>query len=75
MTGNAKQHELEPLALHELRNQLSIIVGFCEILLSEMPETDPKRGDVVEIGKAVDAAMAILSNWSAPARPRNDVQP
>jgi hypothetical protein len=46
--------------LHRLRNHLAVIVGFCDLLLSECPEGDVRRGDLVEVHKAARAAMAML---------------
>jgi len=45
--------------LHDVRNQLSIIVGFCDLLLGEIPEHDRKRADLLEISKA---AIALLED-------------
>ncbi|MBI3046864.1 MAG: hypothetical protein HYY76_01000 [Acidobacteria bacterium] len=46
--------------VHEFKNHLSIIVGFCEVLLRELPENDVKRADVAEIQRAALAALALL---------------
>jgi hypothetical protein len=46
--------------LHELKNHLSVILGFCELLLRELPEGDPKRPDILEMHKASNAAVALL---------------
>jgi hypothetical protein len=53
MTGDDK-------ARHDFKNQLAIIRGFAEILIAEMAESDPRRGDVQEIYKAAVAALAQL---------------
>ena len=49
-----------PDVLHQLRNHLSIIVGFCDLLMDEMPEGDAAHADLAEIRKAGDAAMALI---------------
>jgi hypothetical protein len=46
--------------VHQIRNYLSVIVGFCDLLLDEYPESDRKRSDIVEIHKAATAAMTLL---------------
>jgi len=54
--------------VHDLRNHLTIIVGFCELLLNQLPGGDLRRDDVREIRKAGDAAMALLPALSKLAR-------
>jgi hypothetical protein len=46
--------------VHEFKNHLSVIVGFCDVLLRELPEDDEKRADVTEIQRAALAAVALL---------------
>ena len=50
----------ESRRMHNVRNHLAVIVGFCDLLLGEIPETDRKRADILEMRKAADAAMALL---------------
>ena len=52
--------------LHDVRNQLSIILGFSEILLQELDSADAKRPDLQEIHAAAERAMAAVSR--APRR-------
>lgn len=47
--------------LHDVRNQLSIILGFSEILLQELESGDAKRPDLQEIHAAAERAMAALA--------------
>ena len=49
----------DPL-LHALQNQLSAIIGFCDLLLREMPESDPRRSDILEMQRAGLAAIDLL---------------
>lgn len=51
--------------VHDMKNQLGIIIGYSTLLLDEMPADDAKRADVDEIRKAGDAAVALLDGWSA----------
>jgi len=62
------EQELAPRRLgHDLINQLSIILGFSEFLLSALPESDSRRADVQEIEKAARTAMSLVSqNLLAP---------
>ena len=50
--------------MHEFKNHLSVIIGFCDLLLSDLPEGDPKRADIVEMRKAGRSAMALLPQLS-----------
>lgn len=45
---------------HDLSNQLSIILGFSELLLAALPEGDARRADVQQIDKAARAAMQMV---------------
>jgi two-component system cell cycle sensor histidine kinase/response regulator CckA len=47
---------------HDLNNQLSIILGFCELLLESTPDEDPRRADILEIDKAARAATSLVSS-------------
>lgn len=49
-----------PDVLHQLRNHLSIIVGFCDLLMNEVPEGDAKHADLEEMRKAGNAAIALV---------------
>ena len=57
----------DPL-LHAFRNHLSAIVGFCDLLLREVPEGDPKRGDILQMHKAGHAAIDLLPELSTRMR-------
>lgn len=50
----------EPDVLHRLSNYLSVIMGFCEVLLSEIPEDDARRSDILEICHAAEAALDLV---------------
>lgn len=51
---------IEPVRLHRLKNQLAIILGFCELLLNDLDEHDPRRSDVLRIQTAGKSALAEL---------------
>lgn len=51
---------IDPAGVHRLKNKLAVILGFCELLLSEMPEDDPHRADVEQIHVAGKSALLEL---------------
>jgi hypothetical protein len=51
---------IEPAAIHRLKNQLAIILGFCELLLEEVPEGDQQRADLLQIQVAAKTALGEL---------------
>ena len=53
-------HSSESRKLHNVRNQLSVIIGFCDLILAELTEQDPKYRDVAEMRKAASTAMSLL---------------
>jgi len=57
----------DPL-LHAFHNHLSVVVGFCDLLLREMPEGDPRRADVLEMHRAGHAAIDLLPALSSRLR-------
>ncbi|MGH9409536.1 MAG: hypothetical protein ACRD1V_08780 [Vicinamibacterales bacterium] len=46
--------------VHTLCNQIAIVLGYCEVLLDEVPADSPIRADLVEVHKAATAAMQML---------------
>lgn len=48
--------------MHNVRNQLSVILGFCDLLLGEIPEHDRKHGDILEMRKAANMALTLLED-------------
>ncbi|HEV3218106.1 MAG TPA: hypothetical protein VGZ27_20435 [Vicinamibacterales bacterium] len=53
--------------VHDMKNYLGIVIGYANLMLDEMPPDDPRRGDVDEIRKAGDAALARLAQLAAAA--------
>jgi hypothetical protein len=45
---------------HTLCNQVAIVVGYCELLLDEVPPGSPLRADIEEMHKAALKAMHML---------------
>jgi hypothetical protein len=58
----------EPPQIHQLKNHLSIIVGFCDLLLGDLAPDDPRRSDVQEMRKAGLAALALLPDVASRMR-------
>ena len=50
--------------VHQFKNHLSIIVGFCELLLAGSQEMDQRHQDLIEIHKAAYAALALVPELS-----------
>jgi hypothetical protein len=51
-----------------MKNMLGIVIGYSNLLLDELPQDDPKRGDVEEIRKAGESALALLETAADPAQ-------
>lgn len=47
--------------VHGLRNHLTIILGFSELLLERTPADDPCRADISQINEAAVAALERLA--------------
>lgn len=47
---------------HDVKNQLGIILGFSELLLEEMEQSDRRRPDIEEIHAAATRAMALVAS-------------
>lgn len=46
--------------VHEFKNQLSIIVGFCDLLMTTVPLDSQARRDIAQIQRASEAALDLL---------------
>jgi len=51
---------IEAATVHQLKNQLSIILGFCELLLNDLAADDKRRLDVLQIQRAGKTALEVL---------------
>ena len=67
MADNPNDVPPEP-TLHALQNHLSIIVGFCDLLLADLPESARPRADIQHIRAAGEAAIALLPDVAARMR-------
>ncbi|MBI2186279.1 MAG: hypothetical protein HYU37_04045 [Acidobacteria bacterium] len=74
MAANSIADEMPPgtprdRLVHDFKNHLAVIVGFCDVLLRELPEDDVKRADVEEIQRAALAAADLLPQLPGDAPP------
>ena len=51
---------LVPDDVHALSNHLSVILGFVELILAEMPPEAPRRSDLLEIREAAEQAARLV---------------
>jgi hypothetical protein len=51
---------IESARIHALKNKLAVILGFCELLASEMDQDNRHRPDVLQIQDAARAALRDL---------------
>ncbi len=64
----AASSDPEPPELHQLKNHLSIIIGFCDLLLGDLADNDPKRVDLLEMRKAGQAALDLVPDLATRMR-------
>jgi hypothetical protein len=55
----------EPVIVHRLKNQLTIIMGFADLLIRDNESNDRCRQDAIEIRKAAIAALELLAGSSS----------
>ena len=56
------------VVVHRLRNQLSVVLGFCDILIDQCPEADTRtRADLWEIKTAAESSLELLLQIDQPA--------
>ena len=46
--------------IHDLKNHLAVIMGFCHLLVSEAAPGDPRTRDLLEVHQAAREAMAAI---------------
>jgi hypothetical protein len=56
----------EARRVHNVRNHLAVIIGYCDLLLPQLQEQDPMRADIVEMRKAATSAMMLLQEGDDP---------
>ena len=58
--GRSMSDGVDLETVHRLKNQLAIILGFCELLLADTPPDDQRRADLLQIQTAGRTAIAML---------------
>jgi hypothetical protein len=58
---------IEPSAVHRLKNQLAIILGFCELMLEDAVDDEKRTRDLTQIHMAAKKALEEL-----PPMPANE---
>jgi hypothetical protein len=61
-----------PDILHRLKNDMGIIIGFCDLLIADFPADDPRRADLVEVHRAALDAMQLMPEISRRMRPARE---
>jgi hypothetical protein len=46
--------------VHALKNHLAVIIGFCDLLVSEAAPGDPRTRDLLEVHQAAREAIAAI---------------
>lgn len=52
---------LDRKAEHALKNHLSVILGFCELLIADTAPDDPRHGDLLEIRRSAQTVLAMFA--------------
>ena len=53
---------------HDFNNMVTVVLGYCALLLDQIPETDPRRADVVAIMNANERAAGLTRQLLAFSR-------
>jgi hypothetical protein len=61
-----KDTETRDQVVHEFKNQLAVVLGFCDLLLAELADDDPRRTDIQQMHEAGHAALALLPRLFPP---------
>lgn len=51
---------------HDLKNQLGIVLGYSELILQDLDQSNPLREDFNEILKAAQQAMTLVAQIEPP---------
>jgi hypothetical protein len=66
--AGGKSLTLSSSEVHDLKNQIGIVLGFIELLIEETPEADPRRADLLEVRKAARVCHDIVTASSGDTR-------
>ncbi len=56
--------------LHDLNNQLAVILNYAAFVLEDTPADDPRREDLLEIRRAAEKARDVTLRLLAPPEAR-----
>jgi signal transduction histidine kinase len=56
-------------AVHDLNNQLAVILNYANFVLEDTPHDDPRRDDLLEIQRAAKRARDVALQLLAEPRP------
>ena len=45
---------------HTIKNHLAVIAGYCELLVSEAPDDDPRKPDLEEMNRSARALLQLF---------------
>jgi hypothetical protein len=54
--------------VHDMKNQLGIILGYVTLLIDDMAAEDSRHADLQEIRKAAEEAVALLDRLAPPSQ-------
>jgi len=58
--------------IHQLKNHLAVIVGFCDLLIAETADDDSRKADLLDVHKAARDAMALMPDVTRLLRTTRD---
>jgi hypothetical protein len=50
---------VESEVVHRLKNYLSVVLGFSDLLLQDVPDRDPRHADLMALRQAAQDAMSL----------------
>jgi signal transduction histidine kinase len=64
-----------PEVIHALQNQISVIIGFADLLAQDLAPDDRRSADVLEIRKAARDALTLVHALLEPPEDPDEVTP
>lgn len=52
---------VESEVVHRLKNYLSVVLGFSDLLLQDVPDDDPRHADLMALRQAAQDAMSVTA--------------
>lgn len=63
-TESASDYKPSGRFVHDVKNLMTVVLGYSEMLLDELAQDDPHRADVLEIHKAGRRALDLVTSVS-----------